>query len=87
MEIRYSEKAVKQLTTIARGDRKSTAMILAALEAYVADPRGSFDLKVLKGKLGDMKRLRVGKYRILFDDENNVMSVYEVRHRREAYSD
>jgi len=34
-----------------------------------------------------VKRLRVGKYCILFDDENEVMSVYEVKHRREAYSD
>jgi mRNA-degrading endonuclease RelE of RelBE toxin-antitoxin system len=44
-------------------------------------------VKVLRGKLGDIKRLRVGKYRILFDDDNEVMSVYEVKHRREAYSD
>ena len=87
MEIRYSEKAVKQLKTIAKGDKKSATMILAGLEAYAADAQGSFDVKVLKGKLGDMKRLRVGKYRILFDDDNEVMSVYEVKHRREAYSD
>ena len=44
-------------------------------------------VKVLKGKPGDMKRLRVGKYRRLFDDDNEVMSVYEVKHRRGAYSD
>ena len=34
-----------------------------------------------------MKRLRVGKYRILFEDDSEVMSVYEVKHRQEAYSD
>jgi mRNA interferase RelE/StbE len=87
MEIRYSEKAVKQLKAIAKGDRKSAALILGAVESYAADPQASFDVKVLKGKLGDMKRLRVGKYRILFDEEKEVMSVYEVKHRREAYSD
>ena len=61
--------------------------MLVSVEAYAADPQGSFDVKVLKGKLGDMKRLRVGKYRILFDIENEVVSVYEVKHRQEAYGD
>ena len=87
MKIRYSEKAVKQLKTIAKGDKKSAGMILAALVAYAADPVGKFDVKVLKGKLGDIKRLRVGKYRILFSEDSGIMSVYEVKHRREAYSD
>jgi hypothetical protein len=49
--------------------------------AYAANPQGAFDVKVLKGKLGDIKRLRAGKYRRLFDDENDVMSVSEVKHR------
>jgi mRNA interferase RelE/StbE len=87
MKIRYSQKAVKQLKTIAKGDKKSAAMMLAAVEAYSGDPQGRFDVKALKGKLGDIKRLRVGKYRILFDDNNDIMSVYEVKHRREAYGD
>ena len=52
---------------------------------FADDPRGRFDIKVLKGKMGDIKRLRLGKYRILFDDENEVMSVYEVK--QEAYND
>jgi mRNA interferase RelE/StbE len=86
MEIRYSEKAAKQLRMIAKGDKKSASMILAGLEAYAADPQGVFDVRVLKGRLGGMKRLRVGKYRILFEDDNEVMSVYEVKHRQEAYS-
>jgi mRNA-degrading endonuclease RelE of RelBE toxin-antitoxin system len=62
-------------------------IILAEIEAYAADPHGHFDVKVLKGKLGDIKRLRAGKYRILFDDENGIVSVYEVKHRQEAYND
>jgi mRNA-degrading endonuclease RelE of RelBE toxin-antitoxin system len=86
-KIRYSERAVKQIKAIAKGDKKTAAMILGAIEAYAANPRGAFDIKALKGKLGDIKRLRVGKYRILFDDEKEVMSVHEVKHRREAYSD
>jgi mRNA-degrading endonuclease RelE of RelBE toxin-antitoxin system len=87
VEIRYSQKAVKQLKVIAKGDKKSAAMILAEVQAYAADPMGPFDVKIRKGKLGDIKRLRVGNYHILFDDDNGAMSVYEVKHRREAYSD
>jgi mRNA-degrading endonuclease RelE of RelBE toxin-antitoxin system len=87
VKIRYSQKAVKQLKTISKGDKKSAVMILTGVEAYATNPQGAFDVKVLKGKLGDIKRLRVGKYRILFGDENDVISVYEVKHRREAYSD
>jgi len=44
-------------------------------------------LKVLKGKYGEFKRLRVGKYRIIFDNDGNVMFIYEVKHRQEAYND
>jgi len=41
----------------------------------------------LKGKYAEFKRLRVGKYRIIFDDDGKVMVIYEVKHRQEAYYD
>jgi mRNA-degrading endonuclease RelE of RelBE toxin-antitoxin system len=56
-------------------------VIIEALEAYARNPGGSFDVKVLKGKYGEFKRLRVGKYRIIFDDDGNIMFIYEVKHR------
>ena len=30
-------------------------------------------------------RLRVGNYRVLFDIEDNTITVYRVRHRKESY--
>jgi hypothetical protein len=33
MKIRYSQKSVKQITKIRRGDRKSAEMIIKAIEA------------------------------------------------------
>jgi mRNA interferase RelE/StbE len=30
-------------------------------------------------------RLRVGEYRVLFEIESNVISVYRIKHRRNAY--
>jgi mRNA interferase RelE/StbE len=87
MEITYSEKAVKQLKQIAKGDKRTASRILAALENYAGNPKGTFDVKVLKGKYAVFKRLRVGDYRVIFDDDGDVMFIYEVKHRQEAYHD
>ena len=87
MEIRYSEKAVRQISKIHRGDRKSAALIIKTIEAYAKNPSGNFDLKTLKGKYEDLKRLRIGNYRVIFDDEGHTMSIYEVKHRQEACHD
>jgi len=86
MEIKYSEKAVKQIKHIFKGDRKSAEKIMEAIEVYAKNPGIQHNVKVLKGKYGEFKRLRVGNYRIIFDDEGNVMLVYEVKHRQEAYN-
>ncbi|OGW16345.1 MAG: hypothetical protein A3K09_00930 [Nitrospinae bacterium RIFCSPLOWO2_12_FULL_47_7] len=83
MEIKYSERAVKQIRKIYKGDRKSAEMMLGAMESYAGNPSpGKFDIKVLKGKYGNFKRLRSGDYRIIFDDDENVIFVYEVKHRQ-----
>jgi mRNA-degrading endonuclease RelE of RelBE toxin-antitoxin system len=63
MEIKHSEKAVKQLKQVAKGDKRTASRILTALEGYARDPKGNFDVKVLKGKYAVFKRLRVGDYR------------------------
>lgn len=86
MEIKYSERAVKQIKHIHKGDRKSAEMIIATIETFAQNPIGNFDIKVLKGKYGEFKRLRIGKYRIIFDDDDKVMFIYEVKHRQEAYN-
>lgn len=87
MEINYSQKAVKQLKQIAKGDKKIAARILDAIEAYATNPKRTFDVKILKGKYAVFKRLRVGDYRVIFDEDGNIMQIYEVKHRQEAYHD
>jgi mRNA-degrading endonuclease RelE of RelBE toxin-antitoxin system len=87
LEIKYSENAVKQIKQIMKGDRKSAIAIIGIIEAYAKNPGGNFDIKTLKGKYAEFKRLRVGKYRIIFDDDGKVMVIYEVKHRQEAYYD
>jgi len=87
MEIQYSEKAVKQIKKIHKGDNKSAGMILKTIEAYAKNPAGRFDIKVLKGKYGNFKRLRAGAYRIIFEEIEKVILIYEIKHRQEAYHD
>ena len=87
MNIKYSEKAEKQLKKIVKGNRQAALVIMNMIEAYGKNPAGSFDVKLLKGKYGDFKRLRVGSYRIIFDDAGNVMMIYEIKQRQEAYRD
>ncbi|WP_167614360.1 type II toxin-antitoxin system RelE family toxin [Maribellus sediminis] len=85
MQIRYSEKAVKQLKKINRSDKNSAKLIIGKIEDYANNPSGNFDVKVLKGRLADFKRLRIGNYRVIFDEQFNILNIYEVKHRKEAY--
>ena len=89
MDIKYSERAEKQIKRIHKGDKKSTAMIIAAIESFATHPgkHKDFDVKILKGKYGNFKRLRVGNYRVIFKDDDTIMLIYEVKHRQEAYHD
>jgi mRNA interferase RelE/StbE len=54
------------------------------IEHLAKDPRPP-DAKKLKGDLG--YSLRVGVYRILYDvdDEARTVTIYRVKHRRDAY--
>lgn len=87
MEIVYSVKAAKQLKNIARGDKKSAQMIILRIESYSKNPSKRHDVKLLKGRFGLFKRLRIGNYRVLFDDKNRIMSIYEIKQRQGAYDD
>jgi mRNA-degrading endonuclease RelE of RelBE toxin-antitoxin system len=87
LEILYSQKAAKQLRKIRQGNRKNAIMIMEAIEQYAENPQGNYDIKILKGKFGEFKRLRAGNYRIIFNEEGKLMFIYEVKHRQGAYND
>jgi mRNA interferase RelE/StbE len=46
---------------------------------------GGGDLMSLQGDLTGSLRLRIGDYRVLFNLDQNTMSIFGVRHRSEAY--
>ncbi|TVM00165.1 MAG: type II toxin-antitoxin system RelE/ParE family toxin [Candidatus Brocadia sp. WS118] len=85
LEIKYSGKASKQFARIYKGDRKSAEMIIKAVEGFSRNPFGNFDIKILKGEHAKFKRLRIGDYRIIFEDDKVNMWIYEIKHRQEAY--
>lgn len=85
MEIKYSSKASRQISKIAKSDKKSAQRIVDRIESYSGNPSGSFDIKALKGKRASFLRLRVGNYRIIFEMEESTMLIYEINYRQESY--
>lgn len=59
--------------------------VIAAIEALADDPRPP-NCRKLTGSDNDWQ-VRVGDYRVLYeiDDENQMVRVMRIRHRREAY--
>ncbi|MBN1360415.1 MAG: type II toxin-antitoxin system RelE/ParE family toxin [Sedimentisphaerales bacterium] len=79
--------------TFARSARRELEALVPALvgrifpriEALADDPRPQQCLK-LRGRRG-LWRMRVGDYRVIYaiDDEEKVVDIIAVRHRRDAY--
>jgi len=81
---RWRERAVRQLRTI---PQTAALTILRALTPLGDDPRRQdADIKKLAGYT-DRYRLRVGDYRVIYEivDEQLIMLIVGVGHRREAY--
>ncbi len=57
--------------------------ILKALHRYIETGQGR--VKPLSGEFEGLLRLRVGDYRVLFDETEDSITVHRVRDRKEAY--
>ncbi|GEQ99202.1 plasmid stabilization protein [Iodidimonas gelatinilytica] len=80
-EIAYSKKALNDLRRIPANERRR---IQAKIADYASDPTAhAHHVKKLKGREG--YRLRVGKWRVIFDLEGHVLEVYEVGARGSIY--
>ncbi len=81
-EISYTPAALKALTKMGSVEAKR---IVAKVKQYAADPESLANMvKPLKG-MDDMKRLRVGDYRVIFNETMEVVAVIRIGHRREIY--
>ena len=78
--VRFKSKALKDLKSLPDQQR---AQIIAKIDLLQDNLAG--DVKKLKDFTPEY-RLRVGRYRVLFEMESdNVIMVYRVIHRKDAY--
>jgi len=68
---------------VRRIDREAALRILEGLARFLFTEEG--DVRLLKGSDPREYRLRVGDYRIHFQDHGDILQILSVRHRREAY--
>jgi mRNA interferase RelE/StbE len=77
--LEIKEEARQQLRALAKEQRRNVGRRLDALQGNL-----SGDVKKLTAKTQEY-RLRVGSLRVLFTLEKDLISVYAVRHRKQAY--
>lgn len=85
MKIEYSKKAVKYINAL---DRPTKQRIKVAIEGLTElPPKG--DIKLMQGFTDGRKRLRVGKYRVIFnylsDDEIVILYIMNIDSRGDIY--
>ena len=72
--ISYTKAAIR---TLRRMPMNTASVIRIKIEAYAADPASQANnVKALKGRQGI--RLRVGDWRVIMDDQGNVLAVLEI---------
>lgn len=74
MHVQYSKKAAKYISGL---DRPTKQRIKIAIEGLTMNPPKG-DIKLLQGYSDGRKRLRVGKYRIIYNyiSENKIEILY-----------
>ena len=80
-QISTTKAAIKALR---RMPSNSAALIRAKIEAYAQDPNSQANnVKPLKGREGI--RLRVGDWRVIMDDQGNVLAILDIGPRGGVY--
>ena len=79
--IQYDPKAFKQLKKL---NQHEAAKILDGIEAYANDPVRS-RVKKLKTPFDGAHRLRIGDYRVIFYQEDDLMLIAKIAHRKQVY--
>jgi mRNA interferase RelE/StbE len=77
--VRFKPKAIKDLKSL---PDKQQAQITAKIELLQDNLAG--DVKKLRN-VTPAYRLRVGRYRVVFRIEDDVIVVFRVRHRKDVY--
>ena len=80
MIVKIDSSAIKDLAKISKKDADTILKKLETLEKYPNIP----NIKRLNN-FDPPYRLRVGNYRALFDIDNNLITVYKIKHRSKIY--
>jgi mRNA interferase RelE/StbE len=82
--ITFTEVALKNLQGYPQKDR---SLIIKNIEQLAVDPFNKSNVKRLVDFDAAAFRLRVGKYRVLFDREDDlkIIDVVDIRQRKQAY--
>ena len=80
--IQVKKSAAKEIAALPKRDRRS---VIKAIEALTETPRPVGGRKLAGTK--DAYRLRVGDYRIIYQINDNILTVFviRVRHRKDIY--
>lgn len=85
MQIEYSKKAVKYINGL---DKPTKQRIKKAIEGLTENPPKG-DIKILQGYTDGRKRLRVGKYRIIYNYLQNgkieILYIMNINSRGDIY--
>lgn len=80
MEISYKKTALKFLQ---RKDKNTRDNIILGIKGLTKTPPEG-DIKVLQGRNNEF-RLRVGKYRIIYEYQNNMLVIKDIGSRGDIY--
>ncbi|MFG6333584.1 MAG: type II toxin-antitoxin system RelE/ParE family toxin [Lachnospiraceae bacterium] len=85
MKIEYAKKAVKYIESL---DKPTKQRIKTGIEGLTENPPKG-DIKAMQGYLDGRKRLRIGKYRIIYnygqDGEIKILYIMNVDARGDIY--
>ena len=79
--IEYDPKALKQLKKL---DKSIATLILDGIEEFALNPILT-KIKKLKTPFNGAYRLRVGDYRVIFYQEDDLMLISKITHRKDVY--
>ncbi|SMP87801.1 mRNA interferase RelE/StbE [Epsilonproteobacteria bacterium SCGC AD-308-E02] len=79
--VQYDPKVLKQLKKL---DKSIAVLILDGVEEFASNPVLT-KIKKLKTPFDGAYRLRIGDYRVVFYQEDNLMLISKIAHRKDVY--
>ena len=79
-KIVYKESVYKDLKKI---DKSRSLYILEKIDKDL--PAAALSNPTLKGKFKDLRKLRIGDYRVIYAIVNDGILILRIRHRKEVY--